>query len=95
MIEKEGERPGAGFSTPHADNPATRNAFPTFPPARHAPIPASLMRKRMRRGAMTAAAGLLGVFVAGLGGLAIGIERQRSGHASGPNARFGGSAPSR
>ena len=32
----------------------------------------------------------LGVLVATLGGLAIGIERQWSGHASGPNARFGG-----
>ena len=32
----------------------------------------------------------LGVMVAALGGLAIGIERQRSGHASGPRARFGG-----
>lgn len=32
----------------------------------------------------------LGVVVAALGGLAIGIERQRSGHASGPGARFGG-----
>lgn len=32
----------------------------------------------------------LGVIVATLGGLAIGIERQWSGHASGPNARFAG-----
>ena len=32
----------------------------------------------------------LGVLVATLGGLAIGIERQWSGHASGPEARFGG-----
>lgn len=31
-----------------------------------------------------------GVIVAALGGLAIGIERQWSGHASGPHARFGG-----
>lgn len=31
-----------------------------------------------------------GVIVAALGGLAIGVERQRSGHASGPGARFGG-----
>ena len=28
--------------------------------------------------------------VAGLAGLAVGIERQWSGHASGPNARFAG-----
>src|SRR6185436_16478325 len=39
---------------------------------------------------MTGAAGSLGILVAALGGVAIGIERQRSGHASGPNARFGG-----
>jgi len=32
----------------------------------------------------------LGIVVAALGGLAIGVERQRSGHASGPRARFGG-----
>jgi uncharacterized membrane protein (DUF4010 family) len=32
----------------------------------------------------------LGVIVATLGGLAIGIERQWSGHATGPNARFAG-----
>ena len=32
----------------------------------------------------------LGVVVALLGGLAVGIERQWSGHASGPRARFGG-----
>lgn len=32
----------------------------------------------------------LGVVVAALGGLAIGLERQWSGHASGPNARFAG-----
>jgi len=32
----------------------------------------------------------LGVIVALLGGLAVGIERQWSGHASGPRARFGG-----
>lgn len=31
-----------------------------------------------------------GIIVAGLGGLAIGIERQWSGHATGPTARFGG-----
>ena len=35
-------------------------------------------------------AGTLGILVAALGGAAIGIERQRSGHASGPHARFGG-----
>jgi uncharacterized membrane protein (DUF4010 family) len=34
--------------------------------------------------------GSLGIVVAALGGAAIGIERQRSGHASGPHARFGG-----
>ena len=34
--------------------------------------------------------GVLGIFVAALGGAAVGIERQRSGHASGPGARFGG-----
>jgi uncharacterized membrane protein (DUF4010 family) len=39
---------------------------------------------------MTGAPGWLGIIVAALGGLAIGIERQRSGHASGPRARFGG-----
>lgn len=32
----------------------------------------------------------VGIVVAALGGAAIGIERQRSGHASGPHARFGG-----
>ena len=31
-----------------------------------------------------------GIAVAALGGAAIGVERQRSGHASGPDARFGG-----
>jgi uncharacterized membrane protein (DUF4010 family) len=35
-------------------------------------------------------AGTLGIVVGALGGAAIGIERQRSGHASGPHARFGG-----
>jgi uncharacterized membrane protein (DUF4010 family) len=35
-------------------------------------------------------AGSLGIIVAALGGAAIGVERQRSGHASGPRARFGG-----
>jgi uncharacterized membrane protein (DUF4010 family) len=39
---------------------------------------------------MTAPAGLLEILVAALGGAAIGVERQRSGHASGPRARFGG-----
>jgi uncharacterized membrane protein (DUF4010 family) len=34
--------------------------------------------------------GLLGIAVAALGGAAIGVERQRSGHASGPRARLGG-----
>src|SRR5205085_1706098 len=32
----------------------------------------------------------LGIVVAALGGAAIGLERQRSGHAAGPQARFGG-----
>ena len=32
----------------------------------------------------------LGVFVAILGGAAVGVERQRSGHATGPDARLGG-----
>jgi uncharacterized membrane protein (DUF4010 family) len=31
-----------------------------------------------------------GIIIAALGGLAVGLERQRSGHASGPGARFGG-----
>jgi len=39
---------------------------------------------------MTAPAGLLEILVAALGGAAIGVERQRSGHASGARARFGG-----
>jgi uncharacterized membrane protein (DUF4010 family) len=39
---------------------------------------------------MTDPAGPLGIIVAALGGAAIGVERQRSGHASGPLARFGG-----
>ena len=34
--------------------------------------------------------GPIGIVVAALGGAAIGVERQRSGHASGPLARFGG-----
>lgn len=33
---------------------------------------------------------MLNLLVAALGGLAVGLERQWSGHASGPNARFGG-----
>lgn len=33
---------------------------------------------------------MFGLLVAALGGLAVGLERQWSGHASGPNARFGG-----
>jgi MgtC family len=32
----------------------------------------------------------IGVFIAALGGLAVGLERQWSGHASGPGARFAG-----
>jgi uncharacterized membrane protein (DUF4010 family) len=39
---------------------------------------------------MTDSAGPVGIMVAALGGAAIGVERQRSGHASGPLARFGG-----
>jgi uncharacterized membrane protein (DUF4010 family) len=39
---------------------------------------------------MITGAGFVGIVVAALGGLAIGVERQRSGHASGPDARFGG-----
>jgi len=39
---------------------------------------------------MTDAPGLLGIVVAALGGAAVGIERQRSGHASGAGARLGG-----
>ena len=39
---------------------------------------------------MTDPAGPIGIVVAALGGAAIGVERQRSGHASGPLARFGG-----
>jgi len=35
-------------------------------------------------------AGLAGIVVAAVGGAAIGVERQRSGHATGPDARFGG-----
>jgi uncharacterized membrane protein (DUF4010 family) len=36
------------------------------------------------------AASLAGLLIAALGGAAIGLERQWSGHASGPQARFGG-----
>ena len=32
----------------------------------------------------------LGIFIAALGGAAVGLEREWSGHASGPNARFAG-----
>lgn len=32
----------------------------------------------------------VGIIVAALGGLAIGVERQWSGHATGPRARFAG-----
>ncbi len=39
---------------------------------------------------MTDSWDLLGIAVAALGGAAIGVERQRSGHATGPRARFGG-----
>lgn len=34
--------------------------------------------------------GVAGIFIAALGGLAVGVERQWSGHASGPSAHFGG-----
>jgi uncharacterized membrane protein (DUF4010 family) len=39
---------------------------------------------------VTDPSGLLGIVVAAIGGLAIGVERQRTGHASGRHARFGG-----
>src|SRR3954468_23911940 len=39
---------------------------------------------------MTDTAALLGIVVAAVGGAAIGVERQRSGHASGRHAHFGG-----
>jgi uncharacterized membrane protein (DUF4010 family) len=39
---------------------------------------------------LTEPAGFAGIIVAALGGAAIGVERQRSGHATGPDARFGG-----
>jgi len=41
-------------------------------------------------GVSDALGGALGVAAAALGGLAVGIERQRSGHASGPAGRFAG-----
>ncbi len=39
---------------------------------------------------MTDASGVVGILIASLGGAAIGLERQWSGHAVGPNARFAG-----
>ena len=33
---------------------------------------------------------IIGLIVAILGGAAVGVERQHSGHATGPDARFGG-----
>lgn len=39
---------------------------------------------------MPVQAGLIGLIIATLGGTAIGLERQWSGHADGPSARFGG-----
>ena len=39
---------------------------------------------------MSAFQTVVGIAGAALAGLAIGVERQRSGHASGPGARFGG-----
>jgi len=39
---------------------------------------------------LTDVSGLLGIVVAALGGAAVGVERQRSGHASGRLQRFGG-----
>src|SRR5262245_58521441 len=39
---------------------------------------------------MSADVGAIGIVVAALGGAAIGVERQRSGHATGRHARFGG-----
>ena len=33
---------------------------------------------------------ILGLLIAALGGSAVGLERQRSGHAEGPRARFAG-----
>ena len=39
---------------------------------------------------MTADVDLIGLLIAALGGAAVGLERQRSGHAEGPGARFAG-----
>ena len=39
---------------------------------------------------MTANVDLVGLLIAALGGAAVGLERQRSGHAEGPRARFAG-----
>ena len=39
---------------------------------------------------MSDPAGLLGIVVAAIGGLAVGVERQRSGHATGRQSRLGG-----
>src|SRR5689334_13768572 len=39
---------------------------------------------------MTLDSELLGLVIATLGGTAVGLERQWSGHAEGPSARFGG-----
>ncbi len=39
---------------------------------------------------MTGGIDLLGLLIAALGGAAVGLERQRSGHAEGPRARFAG-----
>ena len=39
---------------------------------------------------MTDSSTLLALLAAALGGAAIGVERQRTGHASGANARFAG-----
>ena len=36
------------------------------------------------------AQGVIGIAIAALGGMAIGVERQWSGHALGPKAHFGG-----
>jgi len=39
---------------------------------------------------MTSPIQIVGILIAAMGGLAIGLEREWSGHASGPNARFAG-----
>ena len=39
---------------------------------------------------MTAPVQIVGILIAAFGGLAVGLEREWSGHASGPNARFAG-----